>query len=179
MVASLASPIDASKIRRAFPANFTVEPLIDNYFGPAKAVPLRRQVWQRGAKLLCAPGRKALTTSRFIWKVNTHFTMLALQLIPSALTSSVSSILQFPTEAVRPVRSLRHMTTQLLQEAAQVIPNQQTLINVVSKRVRQLGLGHRPLIETTPRMSLTDIALKEIIAGKLTYESLEGSTDGA
>jgi DNA-directed RNA polymerase subunit K/omega len=28
-------------------------------------------------------------------------------------------------------------------------------------------------------MSLTDIALKEIIAGKLTYESLEESTDGA
>ena len=105
--------------------------------------------------------------------------MLAPQLVPSAPTSSGSTILQFPTEAVRPVHSLRHMTTQLLQEAAQVIPNQQLLINVVSKRVRQLGLGHRPLVETTPRMSLTDIALKEIIAGKLTYESLEGSIDGA
>ena len=103
--------------------------------------------------------------------------MFAPQLVPSALTSSVSTIIQFPSEAISPVRSLRHMTTQLLQEAAQVIPNQQTLINVVSKRVRQLGLGHRPLIETTPRMSLTDIALTEIIAGKLTYESLEG--DGA
>jgi DNA-directed RNA polymerase subunit omega len=103
--------------------------------------------------------------------------MLATQLVPSTLTSSVSTILQFPTEAVRPVHSLRHMTTQLLQEAAQVIPNQQLLINVVSKRVRQLGLGHRPLVETTPRMSLTDIALKEIIAGKLTYEELEA--DGA
>jgi DNA-directed RNA polymerase subunit omega len=105
--------------------------------------------------------------------------MLAPQLVLPALTSSESTILQFPTEAVRPVHSLRHMTTQLLQEAAQVIPNQQLLINVVSKRVRQLGLGHRPLVETTPRMSLTDIALKEIIAGKLTYESLEGATDGA
>ena len=106
--------------------------------------------------------------------------MLAPQLVPSALPSSGSTILQFPTEAVRRVHSLRHMTTQLLQEAAQVIPNQQLLINVVSKRVRQLGLGHRPLVETTPRMSLTDIALKEIIAGNLTYESLEGSaTDGA
>jgi DNA-directed RNA polymerase subunit omega len=105
--------------------------------------------------------------------------MLASQLVPAAPTSSVSAILQFPTEAVSPVRSLRHMTTQLLQEAAQVIPNQQLLINVVSKRVRQLGLGHRPLVETTPRMSLTDIALKEIIAGKLTYESLEASDDGA
>ena len=105
--------------------------------------------------------------------------MLAPRFVPSVLTSSVPVILQFPTEAACPVRSLRHMTTQLLNEAAQVIPNQQLLINVVSKRVRQLGLGHRPLVETTPRMSLTDIALKEIIAGKLTYESLEESSDGA
>jgi DNA-directed RNA polymerase subunit omega len=105
--------------------------------------------------------------------------MLAPQLLPSGLTNSVPVILQFPTETARTVRSLRHMTTQLLTEAAQVIPNQQLLINVVSKRVRQLGLGHRPLVETTPRMSLTDIALKEIIAGKLAYESLEGSSDGA
>jgi DNA-directed RNA polymerase subunit omega len=105
--------------------------------------------------------------------------MFAPQLTPSALAGSVPTILQFPTEAAsRPVRSLRHMTTQLLQEAAQVIPNQQLLINVVSKRVRQLGLGHRPMVETTPRMSLTDIALKEIIAGKLTFEALE-SSDGA
>ena len=62
------------------------------------------------------------------------------------------------------------MTSQLLQEATQVIPNQQLLINVVSRRVRQLGLGHRPLVEATPRSSLTDIALREIIAGKLTFE---------
>jgi DNA-directed RNA polymerase subunit omega len=121
-----------------------------------------------------------LTSSSFARKINTHFfTMPAPQLVPSAFTRSVPVILQFPTEASRPVRSLRHMTTQLLNEAAQVIPNQQLLINVVSKRVRQLGLGHRPLVETTPRMSLTDIALKEIIAGKLTYESLEDSSDGA
>ena len=106
--------------------------------------------------------------------------MLAPQLVPSVLTSSASTILQFPIPQPRdPVHSLRHMTTQLLQEAAQVIQNQQLLINVVSKRVRQLGLGHRPLVEITPRMSLTDIALKEIIAGKLTYESLEASGDGA
>src|SRR5215475_7408208 len=100
--------------------------------------------------------------------------MFAPQLVPSALTSSVSTIIQFPTDGSRPVRSLRHMTTQLLQEAAQTIPNQQLLINVVSKRVRQLGLGHRPMVETTPRMSLTDIALKEIIAGKLAFEPVKG-----
>ena len=100
--------------------------------------------------------------------------MIASQLTPSALASSAPTILEFPTDGKRPVRSLRHMTTQLLQEAAQTIPNQQLLINVVSKRVRQLGLGHRPMVETTPRMSLTDIALKEIIAGKLAFEPVKG-----
>lgn len=100
--------------------------------------------------------------------------MIASQLTSSALASSAPTILEFPTDGNRPVRSLRHMTTQLLQEAAQTIPNQQLLINVVSKRVRQLGLGHRPMVETTPRMSLTDIALKEIIAGKLAFEPVKG-----
>ena len=65
------------------------------------------------------------------------------------------------------------------KEAAKKIANQQLLINVVSKRVRQLGLGHRPMVETTPRMSLTDIALKEIIEDKLSYEPLSGSADSA
>src|ERR1700745_2004914 len=106
--------------------------------------------------------------------------MLAPQLSPSDLAAGMPAILQFPAEAARPVRSLRTMTSQLLQEAAQVIPNQQLLINVVSKRVRQLGLGHRPLVEATPRSSLTDIALREIIAGKLTYERVEETAaDGA
>src|SRR6202165_3353239 len=105
--------------------------------------------------------------------------MLVSNIIPLVVSGSTPAILQFPTDATRAVRSLRNMTTQLLQEAAQVIPNQQLLINVVSKRVRQLGLGHRPMVEVGPRASLTDIALKEIIAGKLTFESLKGSADGA
>ncbi len=105
--------------------------------------------------------------------------MLAPPLTPFVFAGESPTILQFPTEAFRPVHSLRNMTTQLLQEAAQVIPNQQLLINVVSKRVRQLGLGHRPMVEVGPRASLTDIALKEIIAGKLTYESIKDSADGA
>jgi DNA-directed RNA polymerase subunit omega len=96
--------------------------------------------------------------------------MLASKIIPPVLAGDSPTILQFPTETARAVRSLRNMTSQLLQDAAQVIPNQQLLINVVSRRVRQLGLGHRPLVEATPRSSLTDIALREIISGKLTFE---------
>ena len=96
--------------------------------------------------------------------------MLVSNLIPPAVSGSAPAIVQFPADAKRAASSLRNMTTQLLQEAAQVIPNQQLLINVVSRRVRQLGLGHRPLVEATPRTSLSDIALREIIAGKLAWE---------
>jgi DNA-directed RNA polymerase subunit omega len=105
--------------------------------------------------------------------------LAAPQLTPSTLAQNAPAILQFPTEANRTIRSLRHMTTQLLQEAAQVIPNQQLLINVVSRRVRQLGLGHRPMVETIPRMSLTDIALKEIVAGKLAFEAVKSAEENA
>ena len=58
------------------------------------------------------------------------------------------------------------MSSTLLEEAFKVIPSQQLLVNVVSKRVRQLTAGHRPMVETGPRMGFSDIALKEIIEGK-------------
>lgn len=90
----------------------------------------------------------------------------------SALTNGGAAILQFPSGPAGSVRSLKNMTAQLLQDATKVIPNQQLLINVVSKRVRQLGIGHRPLVEATLKSSLTDIALQEIIAGKLTFEEV-------
>ena len=105
--------------------------------------------------------------------------MLGSRLFPSPISSSTPTILQFPPKPTGAVHTLRIMTTQLLQEASQIIPNPQLLINVISKRVRQLGLGHRPMVETGPRASLTDIALKEIIAGKLTFEEQSASTDGA
>lgn len=66
---------------------------------------------------------------------------------------------------------LRLMTSQLLEEAFKVIPSQQVLVNVVSKRVRQLTAGHRPLVEAGPRMGFSDIALTEIIEGKLKWEA--------
>jgi DNA-directed RNA polymerase subunit omega len=64
------------------------------------------------------------------------------------------------------------MSSHLLEEASKIIPNTALLVNLVSKRVRQLTMGHRPLVEVGPRMSTADIALQEIIEGKLTYEFL-------
>jgi DNA-directed RNA polymerase subunit omega len=64
----------------------------------------------------------------------------------------------------------RIMTTSLLDEATKMIPNPQVLINVVSKRVRQLTQGHRPMVEVGARLDYADIALREIIEGKISYE---------
>ena len=62
------------------------------------------------------------------------------------------------------------MMSHLVEEAAKKIPNVPLLVNVVSKRVRQLSAGHRPMIDAGPRMGFSDIALQEIIDGKLSYE---------
>jgi hypothetical protein len=45
---------------------------------------------------------------------------------------------------------------------------------MVSRRVRQLSLGHRPLVEFVPGLGHADIALSEIAAGKLVFESTLG-----
>jgi DNA-directed RNA polymerase subunit omega len=59
------------------------------------------------------------------------------------------------------------MTPHLIDDASKVIASPQVLVNMVSRRVRQLSQGHRPLIEVGPRMGLSDIALTEIIEGKI------------
>ena len=63
------------------------------------------------------------------------------------------------------------MKPDLVQSAFAIIPNQQILVNMVSRRVRQLCLGHRPLVEFVPGLGHADVALSEIAAGKLVYES--------
>jgi DNA-directed RNA polymerase subunit omega len=60
--------------------------------------------------------------------------------------------------------------SSLVEEASKTIPSVPLLVNVVSKRVRQLSAGHKPMIDVLTRMGLADIALSEIIAGKLGYE---------
>ena len=62
------------------------------------------------------------------------------------------------------------MKTQHIEEAAKVVPNKQQLINIVSKRLRELSAGSRPMVEVDLQMGLADIALAEVAAGKLTAE---------
>ena len=66
------------------------------------------------------------------------------------------------------------MKDHLVKAASEVIHNQQILVNMVSRRVRQLCLGHRPLVEFVPGLGHADIALSEIANGKLTFESTLG-----
>lgn len=66
--------------------------------------------------------------------------------------------------------AIRIMSSLLLEEALKKIPSQQILVNVVSKRVRQLSQGQRALVDHGPRMGFSDIALTEIIQGKLVWE---------
>ena len=63
------------------------------------------------------------------------------------------------------------MKAHLIQAASEVVPNQHILVNMVSRRVRQLILGHRPLVEFVPGFGHADIALAEIAAGKMAFES--------
>jgi DNA-directed RNA polymerase subunit omega len=67
-----------------------------------------------------------------------------------------------------PDREFLHgMNYQLLEEANKVVEDKQMLINAVSRRVRQLSSGVRPHVEVEPRMTYADVALAEIIAGRL------------
>ena len=59
---------------------------------------------------------------------------------------------------------------EFLPTALKQIPNPNLLVNVVSRRVRQLGQGHRPLVETELGMTYMDTALKEIALMKLQFE---------
>jgi DNA-directed RNA polymerase subunit omega len=62
------------------------------------------------------------------------------------------------------------MRDDYLQNALKVIDDPNILVNVVSRRVKQLKRGNRPLIESLEKLSPEDTALREIAEGKITYE---------
>ena len=62
------------------------------------------------------------------------------------------------------------MRDDYLKEAYKIIPDANILINVVSRRVKQLRRGQRALVESLEELSPEDIALREIIEGKITFE---------
>jgi len=68
------------------------------------------------------------------------------------------------------------MNTELVEKALEIVTDEPLLINLVSKRVQQLNNGRSPLISVVERMGTADIALTEIIEGKIVIDDGE-STD--
>lgn len=62
------------------------------------------------------------------------------------------------------------MRDDYIRQAALKITDPAILINVVSRRVKQLKMGQRPLVESLEKLSPEDTALREVIEGKITYE---------
>lgn len=69
------------------------------------------------------------------------------------------------------------MRDDYLQAAQEIITDPMILINVVSKRAKQLKSGYKPLIESLERLSAEDMALREIMEGKITYQLAESEED--
>ena len=64
------------------------------------------------------------------------------------------------------------MKVKLIEKAAEIVGDNQLLVNIVSKRVHQLNHGSDPYVPTTPEMQSGDIALLEIIEGKITWHEM-------
>jgi DNA-directed RNA polymerase subunit omega len=62
------------------------------------------------------------------------------------------------------------MRDDYLQAALIIIDDPNILVNVVSRRVKQLKRGNRPLVVSLEKLSPEDTALREIAEGKITYE---------
>jgi DNA-directed RNA polymerase subunit omega len=69
------------------------------------------------------------------------------------------------------------MNSELCKKAAEKVGNPNVLVNLISRRVRQLnagggGLG-RPLISDVGNLGAADIALREILEEKIGWEMPE------
>ncbi|MBX3733930.1 MAG: DNA-directed RNA polymerase subunit omega [Verrucomicrobiae bacterium] len=74
------------------------------------------------------------------------------------------------------------MNSELTRRALEKIGNPHVLVNVISRRVRQLNSGgggfNKPLVTVTPEMGVADIALLELLEDKIGYD-LESEVPGS
>lgn len=62
------------------------------------------------------------------------------------------------------------MREDYLKEAQKKISDPNILINVVSRRVKQLKSGAKPTVVSLEKLDLEDVALLEVVRGNITYE---------
>ena len=68
------------------------------------------------------------------------------------------------------------MNSELCKKALERVGNPNIMVNVISRRVRQLtggGPSARPLVMDTAGLGAADVAMLELIEGKLDWEALE------
>ena len=62
------------------------------------------------------------------------------------------------------------MNADLCNQAEELVGNPNVLVNIISTRVRQLNTGGaRPLVDS-PLLGAADLALTELVEGKMDYE---------
>ena len=73
------------------------------------------------------------------------------------------------------------MNSELVKQAMDRLINPNILVNLVSRRVRQLSTGgggmSRPLIESEKPLGAADTALEEIIQEKINFENVKEGED--
>ena len=66
------------------------------------------------------------------------------------------------------------MNAELCKKAAEIVGNPNVLVNLLSRRVRQLNSGggglSRPLVSDVGNLGVADIALREILEDKMGWE---------
>ena len=66
------------------------------------------------------------------------------------------------------------MNAELVQKALEEVGNANTLVNLISRRVRQLNAGARPLNGSSAggngHLGMADVALLELIEGRMGWE---------
>jgi len=65
------------------------------------------------------------------------------------------------------------MNPEFLKKALEKVGNPNVLVNLISRRVRQLNNGGRPFLVNIGTLGAADIALREIIEEKMGWETPE------
>lgn len=69
------------------------------------------------------------------------------------------------------------MNGELCKKALEKVGNPNVLVNLVSRRVRQLttggGASSRPLLDVPASMGAADIAMSELVEEKMGWEAIE------
>src|SRR6266436_2728226 len=69
------------------------------------------------------------------------------------------------------------MNSELVKKALEKVTNPHVLVNLLSRRVRQLNFGNgssgRPMVANTENLGVADIALREIIEEKMGFDMPE------